>query len=361
MPDPIAELLARARRRLTTSLLAHGTTWTIGVTALACSILAAYARVWVIDWADQAIAYMLVGGLVWAIGSSLRMRPTLRQTSIEVDNRLNGYERVSTAFERLESSEQLSNLDERQLASATAWAQGRTLEHFGPVVPPARLVGLTLIAMLGLAVLVFAPSRADAIAAERAVVQQIIEEEAAALEELAEDLPEEVAEELRAIVEELRQTETLEEALAKLAEAQQTLAKNSDPDALAKKTALSGLETRLAQEALSDGGSLEQSLESIAENLANATDEEKTALAEELSDRAEDLAGVDNELSEALADAATALSSGGVPDLGAVATAAQAAQGDVSNSDATARASAAVGDAQQSLAQAAAAQAAASG
>lgn len=358
MPEPIGELLHRARRRLTTMLLAHSTIWILGATAAACSVLAGIARVVVVSWAELAILVMLGIALIASVVSSVRKRPSVLATSIEVDNRLGGFDRVSTAVERLQSTEPLSELDQRQLTSAAAWSNGRSLDDFGPVLPAPRLMALSAVALLGLAALVLAPSSADAIAAERAEVQQIIEEEAAALEELAEELPEEVANELRVIVEELRESETLEEALAKLAEAQQTLAERADPNALAKKTALSGLEGRLAQQALSEGGSLEESLSAIAENLADATEEEKAALAEELADRADDLAGIDDELSQALDQAASALANGEVPDLGAIGQAAQGAASDVSASDATAQASSAVGSAQQSLAQAAVAQAA---
>jgi len=354
MPDPISELLGRARRRLTVMLAAHSFAWVIGIAALACGMLASLARVVVLPWADTTIVVtMTVAGLV-ALAIVVQKRPSIRRTSIEIDNRLGGYDRVSTAVERLSDSPVLSDVERTQVNSATAWANGRSLDGFGPVLVTPAILFLAALALAGLVVLVVAPSSADAIANEREAMQALIDEEADALEELSEELPEEVAEELRAIVEELRAAETLEEALAKLAEARQTLSNMEDPNELAKKTALAGLAARLAQQPLSNGGSLEESLAAIAESLAGATEEEKAALAQELADRADDFAGIDNQLAQALDNASSALASGGAPDLATVGEAAARTSADVSTSEAAGAASAAVAESQRMLSDAAA-------
>ena len=84
------------------------------------------------------------------------------------------------------------------------------------------------------------------------------------IDELAADAPTEVADELEALAEELRAAESIEEALQLLGDAREELLAALDPGALAKKTALAGLEQSLAADPLAPGENAADQLEALA-------------------------------------------------------------------------------------------------
>ncbi|MGH8874864.1 MAG: hypothetical protein ACRDVM_06380, partial [Acidimicrobiia bacterium] len=279
--------------------------------------------------------------------------PSRSQAAMVVDRRLAGYDRVSTALELV----RLADLDEheqRQVKAAAAWAEACTLDGFGPRRPPARLAALAALALVGSAALALVPSPADQALAEQRAEQELIEEEADRLDELAEELPAQVAEEVREIAARLRESRDLEQALAELGEARRQLAELADPVDLARKTALSGLEQRLRQAGLAEGETALDQLRDLADRAETLTEEQRAAAATELEARTDDLAGIDNELSEALDEAAEALrrGQGAAEAVERAGGELERASAEVARSEARARAQGAVRDAQARLDQA---------
>ncbi len=164
---------------------------------------------------------------------------------------------------------------------------------------------------------------ATAIEAEAEQLERI----AAAIEESDVETATEIATELERLAQELRQAESLEQALQSLEDAETRLAGQVDPDFLTQKAAVQGLARDLALRPLSDSAPLDavSQLEQTANELGGLSEPELAALADRLSDLAESQASGNPELSSELSDAARAIDSG---DLEAAARALQRAAGE---------------------------------
>ena len=145
-----------------------------------------------------------------------------------------------------------------------------------------------------------------------------IERIAEAVAESDVDTAEEIVAELERLAEELRQAESLEQALQSLQDTETRLGEQVDPRFMAQKAAVQGLARDLALRPLVDGAPLDASsqLDELADSLDALSDPELSALENRLSDLAESQAAGNPGLSSQLSEAARALSSG---DLGAAA------------------------------------------
>ena len=185
-------------------------------------------------------------------------------------------------------------------------------------------------------------------------VATAIEAEAEQLERIAEaigesnvDTADEIADELARLAQELRQAETLEQALQSLEDAERRLGSEMDPDFLSQKAAVQGLARDLALRPLSEGAlDAVSQLEQLADALDGLSDPELAALSARLSDLAESQAAGNPQLSSELAEAARAISSG---DLDAAARALQRAAGEQESGIDGARGQQALSETQRAL------------
>ncbi|MDQ3500982.1 MAG: hypothetical protein M3488_08430, partial [Actinomycetota bacterium] len=300
VPTGVRDLVGRARGRLLVAGLLQTILVAVGVAAALASILVGVARYTVIPWAEP-VAFGVIGlAVLVGVGLALWRRSSPAGAALSVDRRLGGFDRISTALE-LGALDERHEYEDLQLRAADVWASGRSLDGLVRVVPRGWLPRLVIVALAATLLMALVPSAADVALAERRAQQQLIQDEIDRLTEAAAEATPEVKETLEALLAELAQAETLEQAVAALGEARQELASQADPAELAQRTALAGLERRLQQNPLATGASAAEQLRNLAAGLANASPAEMAAAAAELSARAEDLAGIDQELSDALA------------------------------------------------------------
>ena len=184
-------------------------------------------------------------------------------------------------------------------------ADGRRLRQLGLAAALALVIGL--LPPLG-STPALSSDVADAIEAEADQIERI----AAAVEESEVDTADDIVAELESLAQQLRRSETLEQALQALEDSETRLSSEVDPSFLSQKAAVQGLARDLALRPLSDGAPLDAAsqLEQAAEELQELSDPELAALADRLSDLAESQATGNAELSSQLSEASRALSEG---------------------------------------------------
>ncbi|HSM43792.1 MAG TPA: hypothetical protein VK969_02120 [Acidimicrobiia bacterium] len=184
-------------------------------------------------------------------------------------------------------------------------ADGRRLRQLGLAAALALVIGL--LPPLG-STPALSSDVASAIEAEADQVERI----AAAVEESEVDTADEIVAELERLAQQLRRSETLEQALEMLEDSEKRLSSAVDPNFLSQKAAVQGLARDLALRPLSDGAPLDAAsqLEQTAQDLQGLSDPELAALADRLGDLAESQASGNAELSSQLSEAARAISEG---------------------------------------------------
>ena len=263
LPDSIRSLLVVTRRRLTFSALWIRLLTTVAVVAVAAAAVFAVGRMVILPWAELAALPVLAGALLIVALLTLVRRPSMGRAALEVDRRLGGYDRVSTALELVERPD-LNDPERRQVAAAAAWAERRDTSALGPVFTGGALPWLAALGVAAALALALIPSPADAALEERNRQSEAIEREAQRLEAEAADLPEEVRRQLEEEARRLRESADIDEALVRLGEARERLAAQTDPAELARRTALAGMERRLQQEPLGDGQTAADQLRDLA-------------------------------------------------------------------------------------------------
>lgn len=150
-------------------------------------------------------------------------------------------------------------------------------------------------------------------------VAEAIEAEAEQIEKIAEavatadvETSEEIVAELERLAAELRESETLEEALQTLEDAETRLGERVDPSFLSQKAAVQGLARDLALRPLTDGAPLDAAsqLEELAGELSSLSETELEALQDRLDDLAGSQAAGNPALSSQLSEASRALGAG---------------------------------------------------
>lgn len=125
----------------------------------------------------------------------------------------------------------------------------------------------------------------------------------------------EIVSELRRLAEELRTSETLEQALQSIQDAEKRLDAKADPDFLSQKAAVQGLARDLSLRPLTDGAlDASSQFERLASSLDSMSDQELSSLSDRLADLAESQSSGNPELSDQLSEAARALAEGDLAD-----------------------------------------------
>jgi hypothetical protein len=333
--------LGRRLRLRDGSLLAQRSLW---LAALAALLIQVAGRLWPVPW---LWLWTLAPFALWAaavVGISLLRPLPAERVARRVDRELGLKERLSTAVE-LESGPEptdgpgfpialVSLQHQDALVTARAIEPRRAL----PLRWQRRPLGLAALLAALIVVAALLPNPMDAVLEERAGVARAAEEQATALEKLAEQIEESQAlspedredllRQLAELAEELRANPgDREEALAELSKLDEALRRRLDPGAAARQAALESLSAQLqalAQEASQEAaGSDAEALQALAEALANMEPAAQEALARELAALAGEASQAgDGALAQALAALAQAAQQG---DAAAAAEAAQAA------------------------------------
>ncbi len=345
-PEPLAGLVASARRRLWFTRLIGELALGVGVGVSGAAAVWGVSRVVVFPWADLVATGLLFGALVAVLSWWVFHRPTSAQAALWADHRLRGEDRLSTAWE-LSRTDHPGTVELRQMAEAGRWAAEADSRSLGGDLPPKRMLVLVGLAVAAALVLAVAPSVTDKALADSREVKEAVEREKALVENLASQAPEELAEELRELRDRLDEADTLEEALSELSSSRLALEERLGPNRLAESTALAGLASRLSQNPVGRGDDPASQLSDLASSLEGMSAAQRQAVADELAERAADFAGTNDELSAALAEAASALAGDGSFDIGQASAALQQAAGQISSAQQQASRAAAAATAAQ--------------
>lgn len=177
LPEPIARLLAAGRRRLTAIWLTRRTATAVATMGAFAAALVAVARQWVIPWAEP-VAW---GGLGLAVAGSLLFtlarRPSNEKVAQEIDRRLGGFDRVTTALELTAAPGPLAEAERRQVRSAEVWSTSRDHRGVGSIAPPRSLSQLAALTLAAALVLTVVPAPTDSAIAQIRAVNELIEQE----------------------------------------------------------------------------------------------------------------------------------------------------------------------------------------
>jgi len=372
--------LNQARRRLRLRdglLLAQNTLWQAGLVSLLVLLAGRVfpiPRLWL--WAALPLAAWLAGWLGYAL---LRRLPPMH-VARQVDAELRLKERLSTslALEQTAGSPLHASFapDLVEQTHADALLAARQIEPARDFPLRARRRPLLVAAglLLAAAALVYLPNPMDAVLEEQRAVAEEAQRQAAAIEELHEEIenaPEMTAEEredllrrLAELAEQLRSNPgDREQALADLARLEEDLRQRLDPLGSQRQAALDAMAAQLqalAQRQDPQVGDLEAAAEAIqelAEQLEGMSEEERRALAEQLAQMAARAAQAgDSGLAQALAAMAQAAQAGDMQSAqqsaASAAQALQQAQGELADQRALSRSLSQLDQSRQRMSQA---------
>jgi hypothetical protein len=289
-------------------------------------------------WAWIPLALWL---LAMPVVSVVRRQPPARVARV-TDAELGLRNRLGTALELgYEAPERGERFDPelvtRQQSDALALARSIEPRRAFPLRWSGRQLAIAAACLVVTLLLAFLPNPMDAVLAERAAIAAAAEEQATALEELAEELaadealdPEDREELLRALREAIDALRSnpgdLEQALADMAELEETLRSQLDPQSAARQAALEGLGADLAEAAGSPDRDplleeMARLLQELAARAGEMSAEERAALAEALDEMAARVGASDPELATALGQMAQDVRQGTDPSATAQAAA----------------------------------------
>jgi hypothetical protein len=246
------------------------------------------------------------------------------------------HERTSTALENLtnQSQQEPSVITQLQLQDAIYWGKGvKPSASFFWTISRAELLVASTIALAALSLAVLGQPYFENAAQQKAITQAI-ESEIARLEELKSEIeantllsPEDQAElqrRIQGMIQKLEQADTIEEAIAVIADAEANLRDLNPPDLQKRMETLEKIGDQILQTESTQGekNPLEDFGEALAEgdlsaaaqelgnlDVESLSSEERQALAEQLKKASDALVGTDPKLADQLSRASQALES----------------------------------------------------
>ncbi|PLS80506.1 MAG: hypothetical protein CYG59_07515, partial [Chloroflexi bacterium] len=313
--------LQRRLRLRDTLALAQRSAWLPGTL---CVLVQAVGRLvpipHLVFWSLAPLGLWLAG----LLGYLLVRRITPVKAARRADLMLGLRERFSTALE-LNTKPELDEVEQLQQADALAVASRVAPRQLGWAFDRRSLAYFAGPLLLGL-LLNFVPNPQERILAQRAAVQQSLEQTVKAIDKQAEALKqnqalsaaerERLLKELEALKQQLQANQGREEALAKLSTAEAQLKQRLDPQSDARQAGLEQLARRLQESRGEQSGlnaqasEADEELQKLADEIAKLTPEQQQQLASALEQQATELANSDPALAQALQAAADALRNG---------------------------------------------------
>lgn len=306
----------RVRRRLRLAWLADTAQTAAPIAAAGVAVVA------LLDWLTgrPVVDVRVIGVILVALAMSLLVRAaTVRITEWDAarsaERRLGLKDVLTTSLEFTDGTDPLHRQIQTQAEHAVA--VGRPSLAVPIPAHPDRLGKAALLAVAAL-VLSLLPTPGSSAGASTGA-EGVLAEEAAAVEQLADAVEKaaledsgEIGEELRELAEEIRNSESLEEALRALDRTEKQLEAGLDPRFLSQKAAIQGLSRELALRPLAEGAPLDAAsqIEALADQLEDLSPEELAALADRLEDLAAAQEAGNAGLANDLNTAASALSTG---------------------------------------------------
>jgi chemotaxis protein histidine kinase CheA len=293
-----------------------------------CAIVLLAGRLFPID-GYRYVAGAIIGVWLIAWASVSLGRPITPFTvARRADAELGLRDRLSTAFVLAQNPSRRFDRELVSLQLENALAIARSIEprRAFPIHIERALIARTIGAILIGIILLALPNPMDAVVAERARITQTAQEQAAKLEQLAQQLEQDKTlspEDRNALLRQLRELIAqlkanpgeAKKALADLAQFQEQLRAKLDPASAAEQMALDALAQQLAQLAGAkdtprDAAETAKLLEQLAAQLNQLSSEQRAALAGALERAASQTAASDPNLASALSAMAQAARSG---------------------------------------------------
>ena len=118
LPESVRQLIDAARTRLTLAWVLSATVTAAAISGAAAALLLGVARYRVIVWAEPVAWALVVLAVVASLLVAVIRRPSRQRAALEVDRRLGGYDRISTALELSGREGAASTAEERAVRSA---------------------------------------------------------------------------------------------------------------------------------------------------------------------------------------------------------------------------------------------------
>ncbi|MBA4493638.1 hypothetical protein ACFO25_04500 [Paenactinomyces guangxiensis] len=272
---------------------------------LACAILL-LARAVPLAHPNEAAGWVLLGGCLTGLIIGVWRKPTWHETVHVIDHRLKLYDRLLTVWQLREQTGPLVSL-QRKDALYHLKQKLPQIDQCLPLAWGSKKEGLAILACVALAVLLlFLPNPLTEMARQQEKVVQAIENQQEKIEKQKEQVEKEakispevkqaLQKELSQLAEQLKKSETLEQAAAEMAKSEERLNELKKKADQAKAPADKQLSEWMQQEklaslgkAMSEGGNQPkaQTREEIKQTLQSLTPEEKEKLARQLNQLAE--------------------------------------------------------------------------
>lgn len=313
MTDPIRGFYRRIRLRLRLAWLAE--TAQTYAPQIAFIVLALFVFDWLTGWfaAPRYSIIVVMSYAVTLIIGSLLLRIGEWDAARSAERGLGLPASLTTA---LEFNNEANEIHLRIQTRAREIAAGASPAQAIPIPmrrDKLRLLAYGAVLTIGFAILpalggtpALSSDTASALGAEAQEVEKLAE----AVRQADVATSEEIAEELEALAQRLREARSLEEGIDALDSTDKRLSARADPTFLAQKAAVQGLARDLVLRPLIDGAPLDavSQLEELAAGLDDMSQPELRALQDRLADLAESQASGNPALASDLADASRALS-----------------------------------------------------
>lgn len=287
---------------------------------------------WLTPFQDGLLTVALMAGafLVALILRAATMRITPWDASRAAELGLGARDAFTTALEFTDPDDgvhQVIQDEADQLAAGSKAADAIPIKPDGVNLRRVGMAGVIALLIGLLPPLGSTPALSSDLRAALDAEADQLERIAGAVEAADVETSDDIVSELERLARELRQAQSLEQALESLEDADRRLNEQVDPDFLAQKTAVQGLARDLALRPLTDDAPVDATsqLEGLAEELDSLSEPERAALVDRLSELAESQAAGNADLSSRLSEAARAIAEG---DLEAAASSLQQAAAD---------------------------------